>query len=118
MKFNRPLGSTHRGTIEWLVQRVSAIYIAVFLIYVLTYLICHPVLDYTSWSAHMVHRSIRLVWGLFFLCLLLHAWTGLRSIYLDYLHAVWLRLTVTVLTVLGLITMGLWAVDILLRGVV
>ncbi|MEW6332310.1 MAG: succinate dehydrogenase, hydrophobic membrane anchor protein, partial [Pseudomonadota bacterium] len=57
---------------------------------------------------------VRLAWGLFILSLLIHAWIGMRSIYLDYLHPLWLRSGVSLLTALGLLALGLWAARILL----
>jgi hypothetical protein len=38
----------------------------------------------------------------------------MRSIYLDYLHPLWLRSGVSLFTVLGLASLGLWATRILL----
>ncbi len=113
----RSLGSAHRGLMEWLVQRVTSIYLGIFAIYLLGYLIIHPVKNYAAWSAYFASGAVRLAWGLFFLSLLAHAWVGLRSIYLDYLHPTWLRFTVTLLTAVALIALGLWAANILIRVV-
>ena len=102
---------------EWLVQRVTSVYLGGFVIYLLVYLALHPVRTYDSWYAYFSSGSVRLAWALFFVSLLLHAWTGLRSIYLDYLKPDWVRFTVTVLTAVGMITLALWAAKIMLRGV-
>jgi succinate dehydrogenase / fumarate reductase membrane anchor subunit len=115
---SRSLGSTHRGLIEWLVQRVSSVYLAGFVVYLLILFALCPFDSYAAWSSHFAKGAVRLAWGLFFVSLLLHTWTGLRSIYLDYLHAVWLRLTVTAMTAVVLIGLGLWSAAILLRGIV
>jgi succinate dehydrogenase / fumarate reductase membrane anchor subunit len=101
---------------EWLVQRVTSIYLGGFAVYLIGYLILNPVKNYATWSAYFANGAVRLAWGLFFVSLLLHAWVGLRSIYLDYLHPMWLRFTVTVGTAVGLVALGLWAADILVRG--
>jgi succinate dehydrogenase membrane anchor subunit len=114
----RTLGSAHRGLMEWLVQRVTSIYLAGFTIYIFVYLALHPVKSFASWNNYFASGVVRLAWGLFFISLLLHAWTGLRSIYMDYLKPMWLRFTVTVATALAMITLGLWAVNILIRGMV
>ncbi|HKQ31188.1 MAG TPA: succinate dehydrogenase, hydrophobic membrane anchor protein [Burkholderiales bacterium] len=112
----RPLGSAHRGLMEFLVQRVTSIYLAGFTIYVLIYLGLQPVKNYAAWSTYFAHDLVRLAWGLFFISLLLHSWTGLRSISLDYVKPTWLRFTVQLLTILVLIALGLWTIDILMRG--
>ncbi len=118
MNRTRSLGSAHRGLMEWLVQRVTSIYLGGFTIYLIVYLALTPVKNYVTWTAYFAHGAVRLAWGLFFLSLLLHAWVGLRSIYLDYLHPAWLRFTATVSTAVAMIALGFWAAHILLRGVV
>lgn len=102
---------------EWLVQRVTSIYLGGFAVYIIAYLVLHPVKSYTAWSAYFANGGVRLAWGLFFVNLLLHAWVGLRSIYLDYLHPMWLRFTVTIATVIGLSALALWTASIMIRGV-
>lgn len=112
----RSLGSAHRGLMEWLVQRVTSIYLGGFAVYILVYLLLHPVNSYSSWSTYFASGVVRLAWGLFFVSLLLHVWTGLRSIYLDYLKPDWVRITVTIATAVAITALGLWAAHILIRG--
>jgi succinate dehydrogenase / fumarate reductase membrane anchor subunit len=114
----RSLGSAHRGVMEFLVQRVTSIYLAAFTIYLLIRIVLNPIRSYAAWSDYFASDVVRLAWVLFFISLLLHSWTGLRSIYLDYIKPTWLRFTVQVITMLTLVTLGLWTVDILLRGAV
>lgn len=112
----RSLGSAHRGLMEWLVQRVTSIYLGGFAVYLLAYLALNPIKDYAGWSAYFAGGAVRLAWGLFFVSLLLHAWVGLRSIYLDYLKPDWVRFTVTVATAIAMTGLGLWTANILIRG--
>jgi succinate dehydrogenase / fumarate reductase membrane anchor subunit len=110
----RASGSARAGLGEWLWQRVTSIYMAGFVVYVVIYLSLSPIRDFTAWQAWFDLGIVRLAWGLFILSLLIHAWIGMRSIYLDYLHPLWLRSGVSLLTVLGLLALGLWAARILL----
>lgn len=114
----RPLGSAHRGMTAFLVQRITSLYLGVFTVYLVVYLLLNPVADYAAWTAYFAAGPVRLAWGIFFAALLAHIWVGLRSIYMDYLHPVWLRFTVSTLTAFGLSALALWAAWILLRGVV
>lgn len=100
---------------EFLIQRVTSIYLAGFTVYLLIHLGLSPAKDYAAWSSYFASDVVRLAWGLFFISLLLHSWTGLRSIYLDYVKPAWVRFTVQLLTLLALVALGLWAADILLR---
>ena len=113
----RPLGSAHRGTAGFLVQRISSLYLGVFTIYLIVYLLLSPASDYSAWSAYFAGGTVRIAWAIFFAALLAHAWAGLRSIYMDYLKPMWLRFAVSTLTAFGLIALAFWAAQILIRGV-
>lgn len=114
----RPLGSAHRGTTAFLIQRLTSVYLAGFTIYLIAYLILSPRGDYASWTAYFASGSVRLGWGIFFATLLAHVWVGLRSIYMDYLKPTWVNFTVSTLTAFALIACAFWAAQILIRGVV
>jgi succinate dehydrogenase / fumarate reductase membrane anchor subunit len=110
----RTAGSAHRGLGEWLVQRVTALYLAGFTLYLVVYFALYPIPDHAAWRAYFAAGPVRLAWALAVLGTLLHAWIGLRSIYMDYLHPLWLRFGVMMLTALALLALGLWAIEILL----
>ena len=114
MRATRSTSSTHTGLMEWLLQRVSSLYMAGFVIYLSAHFSLSPAHDYAAWKAWFAAGSVRLAWALFILNLLVHAWIGLRSIYLDYLRPVWLRFSVSLLTAFALLALGLWAAQILL----
>jgi len=100
--------------LSWLWQRVTSIYLAGFVLYVMFQVNQWPVRDHAAWVSWFSRGYVRLAWALFILSVLVHAWIGMRSIYLDYLHALWLRFCVSLLTALGLLALGLWSVQILL----
>jgi len=110
----RTSGSAHAGLTEWFLQRVSSIYMAGFVVFVIVSLSITPVHDYLAWKAWFAAGPMRLAWALFFLSVLVHAWVGLRSVYMDYLHPLWLRFAVLLLTAIGLLALGLWSAQILL----
>ena len=114
---NRPLGSAHRGMTSFLVQRITSLYLGAFTIYLIAHLLLCPMKDYAAWTAYFAADWVRLVWAIFFASLLAHVWVGLRSIYMDYLHPMWLRFTVSLVTATILIALTLWAAQILLLGV-
>ena len=100
--------------LTWLWQRVTSVYMAGFVVYVIVHLSLSPVRDHAAWTAWFAIGYVRLAWALFILSILVHAWIGMRSIYLDYVPPLWLRSVVSLLTVLGLVALGLWAAEILL----
>lgn len=112
----RPLGSAHRGTAGFLVQRISSLYLAGFVIYFIGYLLLRPIADYAAWNAYLSSGTVRVAWAIFFASLFAHVWLGLRSIYMDYLHPIGLRFTVSLITAFVLIALAFWTAQILLRG--
>lgn len=109
-------GSAHRGLGEWLWQRLTAVYLGAFLIYVLLRWWQYPLNDYNAWQTWMAAPTMRIGLSLFFIAGLAHAWIGLRSVYMDYLQSLGLRFTVSALTGVALIGIGLWVGEVLLWG--
>lgn len=108
----RRQGSVRRGLGEWLVQRLSALYLAGFLVWLVVDFSTFA--DYPAWKAWFGGNAVRLVFALFFLNLWVHAWVGLRSVFLDYLKPFWLRFITQSLAALALLALAFWAAQILL----
>lgn len=114
MVMQRHSGSAHRGLGEWLAQRVSALYLAGFTFWLVLRLGSAWPVGYAAWKTWLGGGGVRLAFGLFFLSVALHAWVGMRSVFLDYLKPAWLRFTLQMLTAVGLLALLLWAAEILL----
>ncbi len=112
----RRTGSARSGLGEWLIQRLTALYMAGFGVLALVYLLMSPRPDYVQWQAWLSGGGVRIALVLFFLSALAHAWIGMRSVYMDYLRPAWLRFTLLSLTLLALLAQGVWVGDILLWG--
>ena len=113
---NRPLRESvgaHYGSKDWLVQRVSALVMAIYTILVLGIVLWHGGIDYSLWKALFADNAFRLVTFVFMLALLWHAWIGARDIWMDYIKPVGLRLTLEVLTLLALVAYAGWTIQIL-----
>ena len=88
------------GFRAWVVQRVSALYLALGFIY-----LAGVFLAWTQWlSSPLVSVGL----ALFFLALLLHAWIGVRDVVIDYVHPLGIRLAVLTLVALLLLGCGFW----------
>jgi len=106
--------SAHAGTGEWLLQRITALYIGAFTLYLIVRFTFAPLSGFDAWRAWFAGGAARIGIGLLVLSLLLHAWSGMRNVYMDYVPALWLRFLVSLLTALGLLALGLWAAQLLL----
>jgi len=104
------------GLKAWLLQRVSAVYLAGFLVYFLIMMLTCAPQTYTDWRVWMSSTSMALATTLFFFALLSHAWVGMRDVLIDYVKPFALRLTLLIFLAVGLLVMGLWVVRILLTG--
>lgn len=107
-------GSARLGLGEWLVQRLSALYLGGFTLWLALRLGFAPLTEYAAWKAWFAHGGVRLAFALAFLSVLAHAWVGMRSVFLDYLKPLWLRALAQLLLVFGLLVLGFWAAQILL----
>ena len=114
----RPVGSAHHGLGEWLLQRLSALYMGGFTLGAVGLLCVVPPPDYVTWSAWFTPGWVRVAVALFYLSALLHAWIGMRSIFMDYLKPLWLRFAATAMLGIGMLAMVLWMGDVLLWRVV
>ena len=108
-------GSAHRGIQEWLFMRLSAVYMAMFAIYVAVYWIGAEHFDFATWRHWFEIGFVRLAWALFIGLLLLHGWFGIRSVLMDYVKPLVIRIVANGAVAIGLIGLGLWAAAILLR---
>jgi succinate dehydrogenase / fumarate reductase membrane anchor subunit len=109
----REVIGAHYGLRDWLAQRVTAVVMAVYTLLVLVALAGLPSLDYQHWRALWELPFMRFATVLAALSLLLHAWVGVRNIFMDYVKPVWLRLTLHAAAILWLAWCGAWVVQIL-----
>ena len=82
------------GLRTWLLQRVSAIYLGVFLAYVLVHFWFNPHPDYAAWRGWVASPAVSIASAGFILAVLIHGWVGLRDVTLDYIHHLGLRLVI------------------------
>lgn len=88
-------GSSHSGLGEWLLQRISAVYVGAYLVFQFFYFSAFPPADFTSWHAYWSGMVPRMAAGLCILSIAVHAWIGMRSVFMDYLRPMWLKFVAT-----------------------
>lgn len=109
----REVVGAHYGLFDWLVQRLSAVVMVAYTLLLLLVLARMPQIDYVHWKALWNVPMMRYCTALFLLALYLHAWVGLRDIFMDYIKDAGLRLTLYVFTVIALLWYAIWSVQIL-----
>lgn len=110
---NRVIVGAHYGLRDWLIQRISAVVMALYSVALVAWLVWQPYLDYNVWTALFSSQWVRGVTLLFLLGLYYHAWIGVRDIVMDYVKPAGVRLAIYVLVILALIYYMIWSVQIL-----
>jgi succinate dehydrogenase / fumarate reductase, membrane anchor subunit len=73
------------GAYDWMVQRVTAVILALYTAFMVGLIIFTPDLDYATWSALFSKTWMRVFSLLALVSLGAHAWIGLWTISTDYL---------------------------------
>ncbi len=105
---------TVTGLRAWLLQRISAIYMLLCIIFFLTHFIVEPPDSYQAWHGWMMRSGVSIATAIFFAALLLHVWVGVRDVLMDYIHPLALRVSALTLLGIGLMAMMAWVIRILL----
>lgn len=106
-----------QGMRAWLLQRLSAFYLAVVVLAVLIWWFTTDSINYEQWRHLIGHPLVSVALALFFMALLFHAWVGIRDVMVDYIHNIGIRL-VLLLSIAGiLLAMAVWTTFILLSVV-
>ncbi|MBV9576191.1 MAG: succinate dehydrogenase, hydrophobic membrane anchor protein [Gammaproteobacteria bacterium] len=107
------LGAHHQGLREWIIQRISAIMMAVFSIAFVIYIVFHPDLSYAEWHNLFSLQWVKISTILFITALLYHAWIGMWTIFTDYIKSYVLRSILNFFVLLMLFACFFWALLIL-----
>ena len=108
----RQVVGAHYGLRDWLAQRVTAVILLVYTVVILS-AVAGPPMDYWQWRVLWQTPLVRYATVLFMASLLLHAWIGMRNIFMDYIKDPALRLALYVLVIGALAWYGTWSVQIL-----
>ena len=108
-------GQDASGLRAWMLQRVSAVVLALcFGGMLIAWLMQRP-LTYDAWRAWIAHPVVNIASLLFFIALVVHAWVGVRDVVIDYVRSTAVRFVVLVSVATSLLAMLVWAFRILLR---
>lgn len=108
------------GTFDWLYQRVTAVVLLAYTLFIVGFIFFSDSFDYESWSALFAQRWVRIFSLVALLSTIVHAWIGLWSVVTDYItnrmmgpKATVLRLSVEVLLAAVAVFYTVWGIEIL-----
>lgn len=109
---NRVVTGAHYGLRDWLVQRITAVVMVIYSLFLAGYWLTQT-LTYDTWTALFSGNLMRTFSLLFLLSVFYHAWIGIRDIVMDYVKPASIRLLIHILVVLALLLYSIWSVQIL-----
>ncbi|MGB0720898.1 MAG: succinate dehydrogenase, hydrophobic membrane anchor protein [Gammaproteobacteria bacterium] len=105
------------GLNAWILQRLTAIYMAVYIFISLISLAVNGLPDGAAqWQGLVAKGWFNLALLVFVLALIYHAWIGIRDVIVDYIHPVWVRFTVLTVFASGLLVCAVWSARILFNA--
>jgi len=110
---NRVVTGAHFGLRDWLAQRITAVLMILFTLFIAGYLLLQPVVNYDVWTRLFSNNVTRSFALLFLLSLFYHAWIGVRDIVMDYVKPAGVRFIIHVVVILALLMYAIWSVQIL-----
>jgi succinate dehydrogenase / fumarate reductase membrane anchor subunit len=112
---NRIVVGAHYGLKDWIIQRATALIMALYTVIFLAVIVVVSPTSFESWRGIFAHGFMKFMTFLFFISLFYHAWIGIRDIWMDYVKLDGLRLLLIVATVAALVGYTGWSVQILWR---
>jgi succinate dehydrogenase / fumarate reductase membrane anchor subunit len=112
---NRVVVGAHYGLRDWLVQRITAVVMAVYTFVVLGVVLVGPPMTFIAWRELFASGWMRVATLLFAVSLAWHAWVGVRDIIMDYIKSTAVRLVLESVVLLTIACYLAWAVQILWR---
>lgn len=109
---NNVTSLTGNGLKDWLIQRATAVYFAVYCIALFGFLLWHPDMDYGLWHALFANHLFQVATIVGLLALSLHAWIGIWTVTTDYIKCTAIRVSVQMTVMLWLLCQFIWGLII------
>lgn len=114
------VGIGNNGVSDWITQRISGVIVGSYALFIVSYLVLHPGLEYIQWSELFSASWMKVFTLLCLITLCQHAWIGMWTTGTDYLrphtagkYADTMRLIYQVFTLALLLLVFVWGIWIL-----
>lgn len=104
-------GLTGSGSRDWILQRVSAVVLAVYAVVVIGFFLFNQV-DYNAWHGFMMSLPMKLFSLVAILSLVFHAWVGMWTVFTDYVKSSGLRIVLQAAVIVAVLVYLFWGVMI------
>lgn len=101
---DRKLTGAHYGLRDWVMQRATAVVMLIYTAAFLVFLLCLPKEGgHAAWQAFFAQTWVKVFTQMTLIALFLHAWVGIRDLWMDYIKPFGLRLFLQVATIVWLV---------------
>ena len=104
-------GLTGSGSRDWILQRISAVVLAVYSVVMVGFFLFNDV-NFESWQGFMLSLPMKLYSLVAILSLVFHAWVGMWTVLTDYVKSSGLRLVIQSLVIIAVLVYLFWGVMI------
>lgn len=104
---------TGNGLKDWLIQRLSSLYFALYVFFLVGYFVLYSPIYYLHWAALFHNPWFQVASLLAILSFFLHAWIGLWTVITDYVKCSLLRLALEMSVLIILLSEFIWFVMII-----
>ncbi len=105
----------HYGSRDWLSQRVTAVLMALFTVVLVVQVLLPGELGYYKWAGIFAPQWMKFLTFVVIVALGIHAWVGIRDIWMDYVKPAGIRLALQVFSIVWLLGCVGWAVQVIWR---
>ena len=111
----RVVVGAHYGLRDWLVQRATAVLMALFTVVVVVECLMPGPMSYDKWAGIFAHQWMKVLTFVMIGAILWHAWVGVRDVLMDYVKQMAARLVLQVAAIVWLVGCAGWALQVLWR---
>ena len=104
------MSQSKRGLYDWMVQRVTAVYLILYFIPLLYLLLTSDASSYFIWKGLFQHVWMKVATIVALFAISFHAWVGLWTVFTDYVKCSKVRLSLQALVIFGLVVYVIWGV--------
>src|SRR3989338_2440245 len=113
---NRILTGAGYGLGSWLWQRITAVIMligSIIFFGFVAYWALNVNSNISSWQTVFSCMFVKIVVQIFFAAVLIHAWVGIRDLWMDYIQSTGIRLTLHTLTILWLVGSLIYSIKVI-----
>lgn len=105
-------GLTGSGSRDWVMQRISAVVLAVYAVVMVGFFLINGDVSYDQWVNFIMSLPMRLLSLVATIALAAHAWVGMWTVFTDYVKSTGLRLVLQAAMIIAILVYLFWGVMI------